>query len=126
MDNQGRRHFLPGRGKAPGGFMNRHFDAVVIGAGQAGPTLAERLSKAGRSVAVIERKLVGGTCVNTGCIPTKAMVASAYVAHMARRANEYGVLTADPRVDMQKVWQRTKGISGQSRDGLETWLQGME
>jgi pyruvate/2-oxoglutarate dehydrogenase complex dihydrolipoamide dehydrogenase (E3) component len=106
--------------------MNRHFDAVVIGAGQAGPTLAERLSKAGRSVAVIERKLVGGTCVNTGCIPTKAMVASAYVAHMARRANEYGVLTADPRVDMRKVWQRTKGISGQSRDGLETWLQGME
>ncbi len=106
--------------------MNRHFDAVVIGAGQAGPTLAYRLSKAGRSVAVIERKLVGGTCVNTGCIPTKAMVASAYVAHMTRRAHEYGVLTAEPRVDMQKVWQRTRGISGQSHDDLEAWLRGLD
>jgi pyruvate/2-oxoglutarate dehydrogenase complex dihydrolipoamide dehydrogenase (E3) component len=106
--------------------MNRHFDAVVIGAGQAGPTLAERLSKAGRRVAVIERKLVGGTCVNTGCIPTKAMVASAYVAHMTRRAHEYGVLTADPQVDMQKVWRRTRDISGKAHDDLEAWLRGLD
>ena len=75
--------------------MSQHFDAVVIGAGQAGPPLAERLGRAGKRVAVIERNLVGGTCVNTGCIPTKAMVASAYVAHMTHRAYEYGVLQAE-------------------------------
>jgi len=106
--------------------MNQHFDAVVIGAGQAGPPLAERLGKAGQRVAVIERKLVGGTCVNTGCIPTKAMVASAYVAHMTRRAHEYGVdQAADPRVDMRRVWERTQGISGEARDGVDSWLRNM-
>ena len=106
--------------------MSQRFDAVVIGAGQAGPPLAEQLGKAGRRVAVIERKLVGGTCVNTGCIPTKAMVASAYVAHMAGRAHEYGVSGADAvRVDMQQVWERTQAISGKSRHGVEQWLQGM-
>ena len=66
--------------------MSKQYDAIVIGTGQAGPTLAKRLSNAGMSVAVIERHLFGGTCVNTGCIPTKAMVASAYAAHLARRA----------------------------------------
>src|ERR1051325_5825681 len=106
--------------------MNQRFDAVVIGAGQAGPPLAEQLGKAGRRVAVIERKLVGGTCVNTGCIPTKAMVASAYVAHMAARAHEYGVRAeAAAQVDMQRVWERTQGISGKSRNGVEQWLSGM-
>jgi pyruvate/2-oxoglutarate dehydrogenase complex dihydrolipoamide dehydrogenase (E3) component len=106
--------------------MNQHFDAVVIGAGQAGPPLAERLGKAGKRVAVIERKLVGGTCVNTGCIPTKAMVASAYVAHMAHRADDYGVLlAADAQVDMQRVWQRTQGISGKARSGVDGWLRSM-
>lgn len=106
--------------------MGQHFDAVVIGAGQAGPPLAERLGKAGRRVAVIERKLVGGTCVNTGCIPTKAMVASAYVAHMAGRAHEYGVRAErDAQVDMQRVWERTRGISGKARDGVERWLRDM-
>jgi pyruvate/2-oxoglutarate dehydrogenase complex dihydrolipoamide dehydrogenase (E3) component len=106
--------------------MSQQFDAVVIGAGQAGPPLAERLGKAGRRVAVIERKLVGGTCVNTGCIPTKAMVASAYVAHMARRAHEYGVRVAgDGAVDMRQVWERTRGISGKAHDGVEHWLRGM-
>jgi len=106
--------------------MNQHFDAAVIGAGQAGPPLAERLGKAGQRVAVIERKLVGGTCVNTGCIPTKAMVASAYVAHMTRRAHEYGVgQAADPRVDMRRVWERTQGISGEARDGVDGWLRHM-
>ncbi|TIN84017.1 MAG: pyruvate/2-oxoglutarate dehydrogenase complex dihydrolipoamide dehydrogenase, partial [Mesorhizobium sp.] len=67
------------------------FDAIIIGAGQAGPPLAGRLTAAGMSVALIERKLVGGTCVNTGCMPTKTMVASAYAAHLARRAADYGV-----------------------------------
>ena len=106
--------------------MNQHFDAVVIGTGQAGPSLAERLGKAGKRVAVIERKLVGGTCVNTGCIPTKSMVASAYVAHMAHRAHEYGVVqSADVRVDMQRVWERTRGISGNARDGVGGWLRSM-
>ena len=71
--------------------MTRPFDAIVIGAGQAGPPLAGRLTAAGLTVAVIERKLVGGTCVNTGCMPTKTLVASAYAAHLARRAADYGV-----------------------------------
>ncbi|GLQ91173.1 FAD-containing oxidoreductase [Dyella acidisoli] len=107
--------------------MSQRFDAVVVGAGQAGPSLAERLGKSGRKVAVIERKLVGGTCVNTGCIPTKAMVASAYVAQMARRADSYGVLAkGDVRVDMERVWTRTQGISGQSRSNVEKWLAGMQ
>ena len=75
--------------------MKQRFDAIVVGAGQAGPSLAQRLGAAGRKVALIERKLMGGTCVNTGCIPTKAMVASAYVAHTGRRAAEYGVGTGD-------------------------------
>ncbi len=70
----------------------RSFDAIVIGAGQAGPPLAIRLAKAGRRVALVERKLFGGTCVNTGCIPTKALVASAYAAHLARRLADYGVV----------------------------------
>jgi pyruvate/2-oxoglutarate dehydrogenase complex dihydrolipoamide dehydrogenase (E3) component len=106
--------------------MNQRFDAVVVGAGQAGPPLAERLGKSGRKVAVIERKLVGGTCVNTGCIPTKSMVASAYVAHQARHAASYGVLVGgDVRVDMEQVWKRTQSISGQSHDSVEQWLAGM-
>jgi len=106
--------------------MTQHFDAVVIGAGQAGPPLAEKLGCAGRRVAVIERKFVGGTCVNTGCIPTKAMVASAYVAHMAQHSHEYGVLhTQDAQVDMQQVWERTQAISGGARHGVERWLRTM-
>jgi pyruvate/2-oxoglutarate dehydrogenase complex dihydrolipoamide dehydrogenase (E3) component len=71
--------------------MSKNFDAIIIGAGQAGPPLAGRLTGAGMSVALIERKLFGGTCVNTGCVPTKTLVASAYAAHLARRAHEYGV-----------------------------------
>ena len=68
--------------------MGQHYDAIIIGTGQAGPSLANRLSQAGMSVAVIERHLFGGTCVNTGCIPTKTLVASAYAAHVARRARD--------------------------------------
>jgi len=64
--------------------MTRRFDAIVIGTGQAGPFLTQRLTAAGWKVPFVERKLFGGTCVNTGCIPTKAMVASAYAAHLAR------------------------------------------
>ena len=77
--------------------MNTTHDAIIIGTGQAGPSLASRLSREGMSVAIVERHLVGGTCVNTGCIPTKAMVASAYAAHLARRAADYGV-TIDGRI----------------------------
>src|SRR4029079_5598704 len=75
-------------------FMEEKFDAIIVGAGQAGPSLAGRLTEGGQNVAVIERKLVGGTCVNTGCIPTKTLVASAHAAHLARRGAEYGVATA--------------------------------
>ncbi|RUL77687.1 FAD-containing oxidoreductase [Dyella choica] len=105
--------------------MSQRFDAVVVGAGQAGPALAERLGKSGRKVAVIERKLVGGTCVNTGCIPTKAMVASAYVAQLGRRSESYGVSTGEVGVDMEAIWKRTQGISGHSRSNVEKWLAGM-
>jgi pyruvate/2-oxoglutarate dehydrogenase complex dihydrolipoamide dehydrogenase (E3) component len=105
--------------------MNKTFDAIVIGAGQAGPSLAGRLTGAGMKVAVIERKLVGGTCVNTGCIPTKTLVASAYAAHLARRGAEYGVSTGDIAVDMKAVKARKDLISGNSRRNNETWLAGM-
>src|SRR5690242_21628851 len=86
------------------------FDAIIIGAGQAGPPLAGRLTAAGHTVAVIERKLVGGTCVNTGCIPTKTLVASAHAAHVAKRGAEYGVGTGEVTVDMAKVKARKDKI----------------
>ena len=105
--------------------MSTAFDAIIIGTGQAGPPLAGRLTKAGMKVAVIERGLFGGTCVNTGCIPTKTMVASAYAAHIARRAGDYGVLDGAVRVDMKKVKARKDQISGASRDGVESWLKNM-
>ena len=103
------------------------FDAVIIGTGQAGPSLAGRLTAAGMKVAIVERKLFGGTCVNTGCTPTKAMVASAYAAHLARRAAEYGVTVAGPvSVDMRRVKERKDAIAGKSSSGVESWLKGME
>jgi pyruvate/2-oxoglutarate dehydrogenase complex dihydrolipoamide dehydrogenase (E3) component len=102
------------------------FDAIVIGTGQAGPPLAARLAKAGSKVAVIERKLFGGTCVNTGCVPTKTMIASAYAAHLARRAAEFGVSVGGGiSVDMKRVKARKDDISGQSRKGVESWLRGL-
>jgi pyruvate/2-oxoglutarate dehydrogenase complex dihydrolipoamide dehydrogenase (E3) component len=102
------------------------YDAIIIGTGQAGPSLAGRLTAAGMKVAVIERHLFGGTCVNTGCIPTKAMVASAYAAHLARRASEYGVrIGGKITVDLPAVMERKAQISAKSRDGLEKWLRGM-
>jgi pyruvate/2-oxoglutarate dehydrogenase complex dihydrolipoamide dehydrogenase (E3) component len=102
------------------------YDAMIIGTGQAGPGLAHRLAGAGMKVAIIERKLFGGTCVNTGCIPTKAMVASAYAAQMARRAAEYGVEAGAVSVDMKRVKARKDGISGASRVGVETSLRKQE
>ena len=106
--------------------MPTSFDAIVIGTGQAGPSLAGRLAKAGMKVAVIERKLFGGTCVNTGCIPTKTMVASAYAAHLARRAAEFGVVApGNISVDMKRVKARKDEISGQSSSGVESGLRGL-
>jgi pyruvate/2-oxoglutarate dehydrogenase complex dihydrolipoamide dehydrogenase (E3) component len=106
--------------------MTTSFDAIIIGAGQAGPPLAGRLTEAGWKVAIIERKLFGGTCVNTGCIPTKTLVASAYAAHMARRASQYGVtINGSIDVDMKAVKARKDAISGKSRTGVESWLRGM-
>src|SRR5262245_23449310 len=107
--------------------MTITYDALIIGAGQAGPPLAERLTAAGRSVGLIERKFFGGTCVNTGCIPTKTLVASAYAAHLARRATEYGVDIGGPvAVDIKAVKARKDMISTRVRQGVESWLTGME
>jgi len=103
------------------------FDAIVIGTGQAGPPLAGRLTAAGMTVAVIERQLVGGTCVNTGCTPTKTLVASAHAAYAARRAADYGVLVEGAiRVDMPKVKARAEAVAARSRNGLDRWLRGMK
>ena len=106
--------------------MSETFDAIIIGAGQAGPPLAGRLTGAGLSVAVIERHLIGGTCVNTGCIPTKTLVASARTAHVARRAADFGVTTGPVGVDMAAVKARKDAVSGESRSGVASWLDGME
>jgi len=107
--------------------MSRHFDSIIIGAGQAGPSLAGRLTQSGQTVAMIERKLFGGTCVNTGCIPTKTMVASAYAAHLARRAGDFGVhIDGSIQVDMKAVKARKESILAKSRDGIEKWLRGMD
>lgn len=101
-----------------------NFDAIIIGAGQAGPALAHRLTGAGKRVAFVERSLFGGTCVNTGCTPTKAMVASAYVAQMARRSAEYGVTgTGSVGVDMKAIIARREAIVSASRSGVETSLR---
>lgn len=103
------------------------FDAIIIGTGQAGPSLAGRLTAAGMTVAIIERHLFGGTCVNTGCTPTKTLVASAEVAHRARRAAEFGVrLQGEVSVDMPSVRKRKDAVVAASRNGLEGWLRGME
>src|SRR6516164_4396768 len=104
-----------------------HHDAIVIGTGQSGPALARRLVAAGQKVAVIERKFFGGTCVNTGCTPTKTLVASAYTAYLARRAADYGVTIGGPvGVDMQAVKARKDAIAGASRRGVERSLKTLE
>lgn len=105
----------------------KRFDAIVVGAGQAGPPLAEKLTEAGKTVAFVERHLFGGTCVNNGCTPTKTMVASAYAAHMARRASEYGVqIGGEVTVDMRAVKARKDALVEQSRGNVERWVRGMK
>ena len=103
----------------------RSFDAIIIGAGQAGPALAGRLSDAGLSVAIIERHHVGGTCVNTGCRPTKTLVASAYAIHTAHRGADYGFSAGPVEVDMKAVAARAEKIIRDGRAGNENWLLGM-
>ncbi len=106
--------------------MSRSFDAIIIGAGQGGPTLAGRFAEAGMKVALAERNLFGGTCVNTGCTPTKTMVASAYAAHLARRASDFGVqIDGAVNVDMRRVKARKDAIVAESRDGLAGWLKSL-
>ncbi|WP_447983305.1 FAD-containing oxidoreductase [Nitrospira sp. Nam74] len=107
--------------------MSRHFDAVIIGTGQAGPSLAARFADAGMAVAIIERHKFGGTCVNTGCIPTKTLVASAYAVHVARRGAEYGfAVNGDVRVDMKRVKARKDEVTGRSTRDVEEWLRGLK
>jgi len=102
------------------------FDAIIIGAGQAGPPLAGRLTQAGMKVALIERKQFGGTCVNSGCTPTKTLVASAYAAHLARRAGDFGITIGGPvGVDMKAVKARKDEVAGGSRTNVENWVRGM-
>src|SRR5262245_49496594 len=106
--------------------MTTPYDAIVIGTGQSGPSLAARLAGAGRKVAIVERHRYGGTCVNTGCIPTKTLVASAYAAHLARTAGDYGVtVSGTVGVDMKRVKARKDAVSGASSKGVETWLKGL-
>jgi pyruvate/2-oxoglutarate dehydrogenase complex dihydrolipoamide dehydrogenase (E3) component len=105
--------------------VSRAFDAIIVGAGQSGPSLAGRLTTAGMTVALIERHLVGGTCVNTGCMPTKTLVASAYAAHLARRAADFGVQAGPVAVDMKAVAARAHSVTLTARGNNERWLEGM-
>jgi pyruvate/2-oxoglutarate dehydrogenase complex dihydrolipoamide dehydrogenase (E3) component len=106
--------------------MATRFDAIIIGTGQSGPSLAARLAGVGRKVAIIERGRFGGTCVNTGCIPTKTLVASAYAAHLARHGADYGVMVDGPvRVDMQRVKARKDAIASGASRQVEKWLKGI-
>jgi pyruvate/2-oxoglutarate dehydrogenase complex dihydrolipoamide dehydrogenase (E3) component len=107
--------------------VTKQFDAIVIGTGQSGPPLAGRLSREGLKTAIIERKLIGGTCVNVGCIPTKTLVGSAKVAYTARQAQDFGVVVdGSITVDMAQVKKRKDSIAGASNKGVTTWLEGME
>ena len=105
--------------------MTEHYDAIVIGTGQAGPSLAVRLARSGKKTAIIERKLFGGTCVNVGCVPSKTLIASARAAHVARHGADYGVIIDGPvRVDMARVKARKDAVVKQSNEGVTTWLRG--
>src|SRR5437016_4834057 len=103
--------------------MSIPHDAIIIGTGQSGPSLAHRLAAAGMKIAIVERGRFGGTCVNTGCIPTKTLVASARVAYMARRAAEFGVQTGTVTIDMKKVKARKDAIQLPSQTGAENRLR---
>ena len=102
------------------------FDAIVVGAGQAGPALAARCSKEGLRTAVVERHHFGGTCVNVGCVPTKTLVASARAIRQTQRGAEFGFATGPVSVDMARVKARKDGIVRQSREGVEKWLRGLK
>jgi pyruvate/2-oxoglutarate dehydrogenase complex dihydrolipoamide dehydrogenase (E3) component len=107
--------------------MSNAYDAIIVGTGQAGAPLAGRLSEAGMKVAIVERKLFGGTCVKTGCTPTKTLVASAYAAHLTRRAADFGVvINGQVGVDMKKVKARKDAVSGQSQKNVESWLRQLQ
>ncbi len=104
--------------------MTESFDAIVIGTGQSGPSLAVRLAKAGMRTAIIERKLFGGTCVNVGCIPTKTLIASARAAYVARRGRDFGVVIDGPiGIDMKRVKARKDAIVARSQQGVTNWLK---
>ena len=103
------------------------YDAIIIGTGQSGPALARRLVAAGRKVAIIERKLFGGTCVNTGCTPTKTLAASAYVAHVTRCAADYGVIIEGAvNLDMKAVKARKDAVVAVFRNGVEQSLKTLQ
>jgi pyruvate/2-oxoglutarate dehydrogenase complex dihydrolipoamide dehydrogenase (E3) component len=106
--------------------MPERYDAIVIGVGQAAPALCARLDKEGLKTALIERKLLGGTCVNNGCIPTKTLIASAHAAHLARRGGDYGFDPGRVRMDMKAVKRRKDHVVRQSVDGLKKWIGGMK
>ena len=106
--------------------MQKNFDVIVIGAGQAGPPLAARFAERGMAVALVEREHLGGTCVNDGCIPTKTLVASARVAHVARHAGKYGVQAGDVSVDMRAVKARKDEVVNLSVASLTDWLGGIK
>ena len=104
--------------------MSKHFDAIIIGTGQAGPSLAVRLAEAGMKVAIIERNKFGGSCVNTGCIPTKTLVASAEVAHYAQRASDFGIeINGSITTNMKMVKARKDAIVNKATKGVEQWLK---
>lgn len=107
--------------------MMRKYDAIIIGTGQSGPALAGRMNQEGLRVAIIERHLIGGTCVNVGCTPTKTMVGSARVAAFARRAKEFGIVIDGPiRADMKLIKARKDQVAGESNRGVTRWLEGMQ
>ncbi len=106
--------------------MRERFDAIAVGAGQASPALCDRLNREGLKTALVERKLLGGTCVNVGCIPTKTLIASARAAHTARRGAEYGFSVGKFKLDMAAVKRRKDAVVRHSSEGLASWIGGMK
>src|SRR3984957_15291416 len=101
----------------------QQYDALVIGSGQGGNPLAMALAGAGMRTALVERKHVGGTCINEGCTPTKTMVASGRVAYLARRAADYGVRIGSVSIDLERVRQRKREIVDSFRDGSQSRIE---